>query len=289
MIANKIISQEFEDILKKKTFESNLEKTKFLESLNDDILSQPIYNLSSPEGRALDLVCKAKYLLDSDGMILAKEALTIDPNCVEAYNYLGEAEVDDNLAITYYKKGISIGRKLLGENFFKENRGLFFSIPETRSLMRCLVGYASILDYSKKPFQAIQLFEQILSLDIKDHLSVRHLLMLDLIKTNNVKKFLKYEQRFVDDDVIYQIFNRTLFYFKTTGESKITFDLLSEAMKKNKYVIPSLISISPIKRLPDLEEKELMWAVMYNMLAKDIWIETDGAINWLRKRSILIQ
>lgn len=284
MIANEIINKEFDQILKSRFFKSENDRTRFINSLNDDILVIPVTDPFSKEGRALKLIESARYLDDSKGIVMAREALEIDPNCIEAYNYLGECEDSDSKAIAYYKKGISLGRKILGRDYFKENRGLFCSIPETRPFMECLAGYASILESNNIVEEAIRIFELILSLNIKDHLHVRHPLMLLLIKSNNHKKFTKYERRFSGDDCIHYHFNRTLFYYKTTGDSKIANELLNLAISKNSFVVPSLVSVSRIKRLPDTEDKALTWGFMYSLLAKDYWIQTEGAINWLRKK-----
>lgn len=286
MITNQTILREFNQLLKKKTFKSEDERTRFIERLGDDFNAIPNKDPLTPAGKAQELVDNSKYLLDSEGVLLAQKALTIDPNCIDAFDYLGEVEKNDSKAITYYKKGIAIGRKELGDDFFKENRGLFCSIPETRTFMSCLTGYAATLALLGRFSEAVQIYEQILTLDIKDHHSVRHPLMLYLIKINDFKKFKKYEKRFINDDMIYQIFNRVLFYFKTTGDSKITNDLLCEAISENKHIVPVLISITPQKRFPDLDDKELVWAFMYSVIAKDFWIDTKGALNWLRKKDI---
>jgi hypothetical protein len=286
MILNHIILKEYNDLLEKRSFNTKDERKTFLASLSDDYNTSPPADPSTPLGKALKLIEEAKYLDDSEGVFLAEKAAEIDPECIDAWNYLGEVEIDDYKSSAHYKKGIAIGKKKLSPDFFRENRGLFCSIPETRAYMRCLAGYASNLDTLKRFSEANQIYESMVALDIKDHHSMRHPLMLDLIRTDNIKKFKKYEARFVDDETIYMLFNRVPFYFKKTGDSKITIDLLIEANSRNRHFVPCLITFSKLIIMPDQEDKDLMFAWFYARSAKEYWIEVDGALNWLRNKGL---
>jgi tetratricopeptide (TPR) repeat protein len=282
-IVNKIILKEFNLILNRKQFKSSEEKKKFIESLNDDSENPPLINPLPHQLEARNLVLQAEEMLDSEAAILVHRAIKIDSDCVYAYELLGNIEDNDNKAIVFYKKGIAIGRKTLGQDFFKENRGLFWSIPETRPFLRCMAGYAATLSELNMFTEAITVYEQILNLNIKDNLNVRHPLMLALLRLNNFKKFKLWETRFHNDNCIYFIYNRVLFYFKSTGDSEITNKLLKAAIKRNKAVVPVLISIK-LNSGSITNDKEHNWAVIYSILAKTTWIETDGALNWLRKK-----
>lgn len=286
MILNHTILKEYNDLLEKRSFKTEEERRTFLARLSDDYYMSPQPDPSTPQGKAHKLVDEANNLQDSDGVLLAQKAVEIDPECINAWNYLGEVEIDEYKSCALYKKGIAIGKKNLGPDFFRGNRGLFCSIPETRAYMKCLSGYASNLDTLKRFPEAILIYETMVALDIKDHHSMRHPLMLDLIRTDNTKKFKKYEARFVDDEAIYMLFTRVLFYFNTTGDSKIANNLLIEANRRNKHFVPCLISFSKPIRTPDLEDTELMFAWLYVRLAKDYWNEVDGALNWLRNKDL---
>lgn len=57
---------------------------------------------------------------------LAKEALSISPDCADAYNLLAEEDAKTLKEVTeYYRKGMEAGRRALGEEVFKNNDGHF--------------------------------------------------------------------------------------------------------------------------------------------------------------------
>lgn len=284
MIENDIINEEYCRILQSKHFDSEEERDRFINSLNDDFHTIPVADPLSNAGRALQMVEAANWLEESEGTVLVKQALEIDPSCIEVYRYLGDCEVSDSKSLQYFIKGITLGRRLFSRDYIKENRGLFCSIPETRSFMGCLCGYGNVMELCDIDEEAIRVYETMISLDIKDHSSIRFPLMLLMIKTNNFKKFARYEQRFHEESSIHYLYNRALCYFKKTGDSKIANDFLDHALSKNRTVASTLISISPIKRLPPVEDTVSMWATMYSFVAKRYWIRTDGAIKWLRKK-----
>lgn len=284
LVVNRIIRKEFNRILRRKHFRSRQEKKKFIKALSDDTTYPPLINPLPHQQEARNLILQAGEMEDSDAQNIALMAIQIDPDCIYAYELLGDLEDDDNKSIAFYKKGITIGRKALGKEFIKENRGLFWSIPETRPFLRCLAGYAATLSELKMFNEVISVYEQILTLNIKDNLNVRHPFMLALIRLNDFKKFKIYETRFYNDKCIYFIYNRVLFYFKTTGDSHLTNRLLKNAIKRNKTVVTLLITMDLRMQYPITNNKEYNWAVVYSILAKTTWIETDGALNWLRTK-----
>lgn len=275
---------EYEKLLRQKVFVSEKERAAFIDKLSNNILELPERDIETPKGKAIALVIAAKTVEVEEGFELAKKALSIDPECIDAYEFLGLEEEDDHKSIAYYKDGIKIGRRLFSGEYLNSNRGLFCSIPETRAYMKCLSGYSSVL-FSLRMFEhAIQVYETILSLDIRDLMSVRHELMLALIRTGDIKRFRKYEKRYHDDPAIYMHFNRVLFSYMTTGDSETTNNLLNLAVARNRLVVPVLITLNKPRVLPQLDQGEFSWAFGYSLIAKDTWIEVRGALSWLRSK-----
>ena len=71
-----------------------------------------------------------------------KEALELDPDCIEAYEMLAGLEISPVQIQNHLNKGIAIGRKKFGGIFLEENKGIFWIIKETRPFMRCLYKLA---------------------------------------------------------------------------------------------------------------------------------------------------
>lgn len=79
-------------ILKKQNFKSEKDLRKFLDNLvGQQIPSFETDELSAKE-QAVDLVYEAYELSPAKGKAKVEIALQLDPDCIEAYLYLGEME-----------------------------------------------------------------------------------------------------------------------------------------------------------------------------------------------------
>ncbi len=68
-------------------------------------------------------------------LTLAHQALSISPNCADAYVLLAEEEADTvGRALDYYQQGVDAGRRALGEDYFSEAVGAFLGICWKRGL-----------------------------------------------------------------------------------------------------------------------------------------------------------
>lgn len=97
----------------------------------------------TPLEEAQDLVYEAWNAKDKRRVRLARQALRISPDCADAYVLLAEEtarsleEVRD-----LYEQGVKAGERALGPDAFKEFRGDFWGILETRPYMRARAGLA---------------------------------------------------------------------------------------------------------------------------------------------------
>jgi len=113
-------------LLNAQDFKTEEEAHKFMDSImGKKIPSLPKEALSSKE-RAQDLVFEAYELPPAKAKVNIEKALQLDPDCIEAYEYLGSTVRTIEHASIYYKKGISIGRRIFGGTFLEENKGFFF-------------------------------------------------------------------------------------------------------------------------------------------------------------------
>ena len=277
---------EMKRLLEEKTFKSGEDMNKFYERIKEEkqltlIYEQPL----TKEDYVKCLILIANEVPVEEGIEYARKALSLDPDCIAAYGFLGAVEPDNKKKLILYQKGITIGKKKFGIEYIKENRGFFYTIPETIPFMDCLHFYGGTLAAMGRYKEATVIYEKILNLNVLDDMGVRHQLMLALIQTNDINKYKMYDERYIDEEHDWTLYTRVLFSFKTTGDSVISRDLLAKAIKKNEYIIQVLTSLPTQNRKPDMRNTKLIGAVIYDSLAKNVWIDTFGAINWLRKNN----
>jgi tetratricopeptide (TPR) repeat protein len=273
-------------LLESQHFKSEAELRKFMDSLKaKPIPSFPKESLTIKE-QAQDLIFEALEQPEDKGYQLALKALQMDPDCIEAYEYLGALEPIPETAILYYKNGIEIGRRIFAKNYLKDSIGHFWMIHETRPFMRCLQAYADCFSDMGRFRDSVAVFEEMIKLNPNDNQGVRDQLLIYLIKINDFNKFRKYDNMYKDDSGACMSFNRVLFTFKTEGSSPNSNGLLNKAIKSNKYVIPKLIAKTVALDIPDVygvgDDDE---AKYYTFFAHKIWHETDRAIDWIKKQS----
>lgn len=235
------------------------------------------------EEKARNLIYDALQMEGKKRYQLAEDALALNPNCVDAYVILAEKTKSLEDAILMYEKGIQAGEQELGQTFFKENRGYFWGLIETRPFMRAKLHYAEALSLLGKINEAIIQYEELLELNPMDNQGVRYSLFVAYMDTNEYKKaanlLLQYEE-----DAAIGSYNKLLLELIENGFTKKAQLLLKAAKKENKYVIPYLIGK---KRLPAYppdyygfgDENE---AIVYADMHLHLWKKIEGLAEWLK-------
>jgi len=282
----------FEDlhrILESQEFKSEDDVRKFMDGLMGKPLpSFPKESLTIKE-QAQDLIFEAVEQPEEKGYELALKALQMDPDCIEAYEYLGALEPIPETAILYYKNGIEIGKRVYAKTHFKDGIGNFWMIHETRPFMRCMQAYADCLKNMGRFHDAVSVYEEMIRLNPNDNQGVRDQLQLYLIRINEFNKFRKYDKLYKDDLGAFSSFNRALFAFKTLGSSTNSNEFLKKAIESNKFVIPRLLMNSISDDFPEVYEMgDENEAIFYCYFAHQIWHETNGAIDWIKKKQKIL-
>jgi tetratricopeptide (TPR) repeat protein len=273
-------------IIDAQNFSSEKEKEKFLKSLiGKKIPSLPKLALT-PVQQAQDLVYEAYELPPPNAKAYIEKALALDPDCIDAYEFLGNTAPTMKFAMTNFEKGIAIGRRIFGGDYLEENIGSFWRIVETRSFMRCLQAFSDCLIEQGKVKDAVAILEEMIVLNPNDNQGVRDQLKLFLIYLNEDEKYLKYNEMFKDDIFAYALFNEALFAFKTEGETENSNQKLFKALNQNKFVAPKLLSKKPIfletSTFSMGDENE---ANYYASFAQKVWTRINGATWWLKKHA----
>ena len=273
-------------LLGNQDFQNEDELKSFLDGLTGKKIPSVSKNTLTNKEKAQDLVLEAYELTPAKAKKNIDKALELDPDCIEAYEYLSGCESTLERAGAYLEKGIEIGRKLFFGDNFEYHKGHFWGIHETRPFMRCLQLYSEVLYLKNKKKECVDILEEMISLNPNDNQGVRDQLMLYLIELNEVKKYEKYANMYKVDEMAFSLFNHALFTFKTEGDTTKAKKQLQKAIKQNKFVLEKLISGQPIVELSDHygfgDESE---ADYYVDSAQHIWRQTKGAMEWLKKQA----
>ena len=235
------------------------------------------------EERARNLIYDA---LQSDGKQrykFAEEALNLNPNCVDAYVILAEKTKSLEEAILLFEKGLQAGEQDLGKDFFKENKGYFWGLVETRPFMRAKLHYAEALSHLGKIDQAARQYEELLELNPMDNQGVRYSLFVAYMDLGDLAKAQAILEQYEEPTAQF-FYNRLLLELSEHGFSAKAGMLLKGAKKENKYVIPYLTGK---KRLPAYppdyfgfgDENE---AIVYADMHLHLWRKIDGLREWLK-------
>ena len=274
---------DFNRLLARQNFKNEKELQAFLDSL----MGKSLYDLPkmdlTPEEQAQDLVSEAYELSPVKAKKNIEKALKLNPNCIEAYEYLASRERKAEKALAFFEKGIAIGREKFGGKFLKENKGRFWGWHETRPFMRCLHQKAEILVMEEKTAEGVAIMEELLELNEGDNQGVRFPLLAALIMLDETEKFKKYDKMFADDKYSAQIlYSRALFAFKTEGDTTNARKMLKKAFNENPFVVQKLFD--PNFKLTGVGSYSLgspEEAEVYLAYAFFVWHKTEGAIEWL--------
>ena len=177
-------------LLETQNFKSEDELKNFLNNMmGAEIPSFPKEALSIKE-QAQDLIFEAHESSITEGRKKAAEALKLDPDCIEAYEYLGTLENDVTKAMLHFQKGVDIGKRLFGGEFREENKGAFWMIHETRPYMRCQQHLADCFYGLGKIEESVALLEELIELNPNDNQGARDQLLLFLIVMGELSMLL---------------------------------------------------------------------------------------------------
>jgi tetratricopeptide (TPR) repeat protein len=275
------IMLDLQRLLASQNFQSREELEKFMDTLKGRSLDET--PSATPEGRAQDLVYEAREIrsgLEADKKIFS--ALKLDPECVEAFEFMAEVAVSPLQSLVFYRNGMNAGRRKLGEKFFEENKGHFWLVHETRPFMRCMFGYAMTLYELDEKQAALDLFKEILALNPNDNQGARDYAMLYSLDLSQPDVFDEVQKSYPDDQSTFTLFNRTLYLFKKEGDTPATREILQQARLQNAHVIALLMSD---RTLPPAGNGYIRGdkseAVYYATVAREVWHNTPGAQAWL--------
>ena len=268
--------------LEKQDFENVDQLNEFMKTMQGKSLDD-LPESTTDKGRSQDLVLQAYDETPAKGKKLIKQALELDPNNADAYNYLASVENDVDKALTLYRQAEEAGERALGEEFMEENKGHFWGLIETRPYMRAKAGVAGCLYAKNRVNATIEVYREMIELNPSDNQGVRYLLATILLSKKDLSDYESFVKKYEGEDSALWHYNNALYHFKKMGKSAKSDRELMKAYKFNPYVMEFMLGLKELpEEMPQFigrgDENE---AVAYIFDAIHTWGKTDGALNWM--------
>lgn len=214
-------------------------------------------------------------------LALARKALVLSPYCADAYNLLAEDTSSLEERMNLYQLGEEMGRRAIGDLFFKRNAGHFWGLVETRPYMRSLQGLAESSWESGLRQEAIAHCRELLRLNPNDNQGIRYQLIQYLLAEGMDKEAEELLSRY-EEGTCFMLYSEALLAYRNKDNTRAA-SALREALKSNAHVPPYLLGRKAIPvLLPDFyspgSDEE---AGIYADMAIEAWKETPDALHWM--------
>lgn len=193
-----------------------------------------------PRDIAQDLLFEAREVHGSARNKLIKEALDIYSNSPDAYLLLAEEESDMEKQMELLERALHVGKEDLGEEFFKENKGSFWGIVETRPYMRAMQAYGKALENNGMVIEAIEKYMELLELNPNDNQGNRYHLLVLLLENGDYKAAKKLISQYNEGTAMF-MFSKALIHYEEKGITKQSVNALIEADAANPFVVDYLL------------------------------------------------
>ena len=248
-----------------------------------DLAVPSLRSSQSNAEKADDLMYEAYDCTPEKGKKLAKDALKLHPENVRALNYLAEQAESAEAALKFYQKAVGHGKNQLGEQFFKDNKGHFWLMMETRPYMTARLGFAHCLDALDWKVEAIAELNEMLELNPGDNQGIRYKLSGLLLFTGKYKEFFVLYKKYKDEKTTSWLFNYALYLFATEGATVKANRALLLANRENAHVIDFMTQRKEMLKNPGNhyspgDESEATFYLMDNFRS---WMIVDNTLDWL--------
>ena len=266
----------------KHDFENIDQVNEFMKSMQGKSLDD-LPESTNDKGRSQELVIQAHDVTPAKGKQLIKQALELDPDNADAYNYLASLETDVDKSLALYRQAVEAGERALGEKFMKENKGHFWGLIETRPYMRAKAGVADCLYAKNRMNAAVEVYREMIELNPNDNQGVRYLLSTILLGKIDLSDYESFIKKYEGEDSAVWLYNNALYHFKKMGKSAKSDTELMKAYKFNPYVMEFMLGLKELpKEMPQFigrgDENE---AAAYMVDTIHTWGKTNGALDWM--------
>lgn len=281
-LIDKFLSNVPEEITNK---QSMLEIAKDLQSRVDEIYDKAVKSNITKADEAFFNIAKAYSSEDkSERIELAKKALELDENCVDAYLLLASEETDsDEEALKMIDKAIEIAVSKMSNS--KHPKGFWATNFATREYLRAIGQKSDLLWKMGRRSEAVELMEKMVLYDVLDMYEVKYhlinrFLLLDMIK--NAEKLIRL---YDDDKSTHWFYGKAYIEFRKGKNKSLAKEKLLDAFYANPYVPFFLLNILEIPETlsPEIKYGSVEEAVEYLELSERLWTKNSSALNWFKK------
>jgi tetratricopeptide (TPR) repeat protein len=250
----------------------------------------PLAAPTTPLEEAQEVVYQALQASGARRAALARKALTISPDCADAYVLLAEVATIPQEARRLYEQGVAAGERALGAETLtqEQEEGYFWGLVETRPYMRAREGLAHVLWHLGEREAAIAHAQGLLRLNPGDNQGIRYVLATWLLAVGDAAAEPALDQllaQYPDEWSAQWAYTQALQTFRRHGAGRQADRVLERALEVNPHVPFYLLGITPFPdELPVAygmgDEQE---ALVYVAQAAQPWLETPGAAEWLAR------
>lgn len=214
---------------------------------------------------------------------LARKALEISPDGVDAYLLLAHDAPSWEQAAALCVQAVAAGERLLGPNFLDEYQDGFWGLAITRPYMRARFALGYCLWRQEKYADAAMHFRDLLRMNPNDNQGARYALVAVLLETEQDREAEQVMAQYPDDVLCHWAYNRALLEFRRQGDRPQTQRRLQRALDKNSSVPVFLLGTRRVRsyELDVVEPGAEKEAIEYQHLYGDAWHKTAGALSWL--------
>ena len=200
-------------------------------------------------------------------------------------NDLFASNDDGEMTIEDYQEYIDDFKKNVGDEFFKENEGNFWAIPETRTFMGCLFEQTLLFWQNNEKDKAINQLKYVLKLNPRDDQGVRYVLLAYLLELDMIEDAQSLMLSYGDDYSTYWSFCELLLDIKKQEDSAIIEMEFGMCVECNEYVVPYLIGDEkiPSDAVGSYDDGDRNEAIFYVQSAGDAWFNDKNALNTLKE------
>lgn len=266
--------------LAEQDFGSVEEVSTFLDTV-DSLDQIPHPEPATPEERAQELVDEALESRDRRRAILARRALEVWPDCVEAYVLLAEIGDSPEAAIDLYRQGIAAGERTLGP-VLEESAGELWTVLAARPYLRALNGLALALFGVGRLEECAQVAHEMLRLDPPDASRMRHVLIAINLRRGRPVEAREILDRYGDDRA-WACYTRALLTFSEQGDSVEARSWLRRGISQSSVTGLCLLDMTlfPGQGSPRALPLEIILGLAYKDLYLEPWKAEPGALGWL--------
>lgn len=219
----------------------------------------------------------------------AERALQLDPANCDARTVKAFLTCDDmGTLIAELDAAVQLGERALGDAFFEETAGDFWTLVRARPYLRTSKQLAEVLWTVGRRLDAVALYEELLALDPDDHLGNAALLLGYYLAMGEVQRAWDVVEQHDDGGAVMSW--AWVLLLVLTDDEDAARDALTQAMEANPYVAPWLLGIGEPESEPSTDPfivpgSEDEAHVCVDILA-EAWLREPDAQWWLHDRLV---